>query len=140
MASQEEKVAKPEEIEGKDDTAEFSGAWDAFEAEEAGQSAPAAERQDDPAKKPTGGGDEAGQGVAEAGQPNAGTTPGADADQASRGELSDDVLANAAPEVRALIEHEREERRKAQNLARSNGSRLAQALNELAAAKRHTTS
>ena len=126
MASQEEQVTPPEETEGKDDGAKFAGAWDELEAEESGQPALAAGHQDDDAAGEAQGGDEAGQ-VA------SGDTPGTDADKASRGEISDDVLAGADPAVKALVESEREERRKAQNLARANGGRLAQSLNELAA-------
>jgi hypothetical protein len=143
MASQEEQVApKPEDTEGKDDTAEFSGAWDGFdEAEEAGQPATDAGRQaaegDD---KTTQGGDEAGQGEPEAGQPSE-APPAADADQpASREEIPDDVLANADPRLKAHIEQLEEDGKKARNAARSNGGRLAQALNELHALKQAASS
>ena len=131
MASQEEKV----EGQPTDDTAEFSGAWDGFEAEESGQPAAAAGRQDDEAGEADQGGDEAGQGEAQAGQPEAGTTPAADASKASRDELPDDVLANADPRLKARLEQLETERLQASNLARSNGGRLAQALNELQALK-----
>lgn len=133
MASQEEKVAEGVTEAPKDDAAEFSGAWDELKAKSEGQPAPAAGHQDDEAGGATQGEDEAGHGAAG----EAGATPGTDADQASRGEISDDVLAGADPAVKALVESERKETQKAKNLARSNGGRLAQALNELSALKQN---
>jgi hypothetical protein len=124
MASQEEQVT---DGEPKEDAAKFAGAWDEIEAEETGQSAPAAERQDGAAPEADQDGDEAGQ-VASS------DTPEADADKASRGEISDDAQAGAVSPDDALKASE-EARRKAENLARSNGGRLAKALNELHALK-----
>lgn len=126
MASQEDQVAPGTDEETEADSAEFSGAWDELEAEANGQPALAAGHQDANADDDAQEGDEAGQ-VA------SGDTPGTDADEASRGEISDDVLAGADPAVVAHIEQLRTEKQKAQNLARANGGRLAQSLNELAA-------
>jgi hypothetical protein len=139
-ASQEVKVEPGTDKEPKDDAAEFSGAWDELKDEAEGQPAPAAGRQEDEAGKEPKEGEEAGQGEAPAGQPDAGTTPAADAAQASRAETSDDVWANADPKLReahekALKEAE-EKARKAENLARSNGGRLTKALNELDALRK----
>jgi hypothetical protein len=142
MASQEEQVApKPEDNEGKDDTAEFSGAWDSFDdADEAGQPATEAGRQEAEGDDKTDqGGKEAGQGEPEAGQPSE-APPAADADKASRAEIPDDVLANADPRLKAHIEQLEGETRKARNAARSNGGRLTQALNELHALRQAATS
>lgn len=133
MASQEDQVEGEEkETTPAEDTAKFSGAWDDFDGEDASQPAPAAGREGTSGEADQGEG-EAGQGEAQAGQPDAGTTPGADAGEASR-EVSDDVLANADPRLKAHVEHLEAEKLKAENLARSNGGRLAKALNELAAA------
>jgi hypothetical protein len=137
MASQEEKVeGEQTETTAADDKAEFSGAWDELEAAETGQSAAAAERQEEADKGEAQGGDEAGQGEAQAGQPAA-TSPEADAEQASREKPSDDVWKDADPKLREAHENalrEAQERAsRAENQARSNGGRLAKALNELGA-------
>lgn len=144
MASQKEEVqGGTEETTSAEDTAKFSGAWDAFEkADEAGQPATDAGRQEaEGSTDANQEGSEAGQDVA---QPNpdgeeaaAGVTPGADAgnEPPSREEISDDVLASADPTVRAYIERLQDERRQARRVAKSNGSRLAHALNELHALK-----
>jgi hypothetical protein len=101
---------------------------------------PAAERQDEDDKGEDQGGKEAGQGEAGAGQPAASTSPEADADEASRKETSDDVWANADPKLReaheSALKAADEKAKKAENLARSNGGRLAKALTQLDALSR----
>jgi hypothetical protein len=132
MASQEGAVeGQPQDTTVADDNAKFSEAWDQLEAEVSGQPDLASGRQDEGGKdgsKP--GGDEAGQGEAKTGQSEAGTTPDADADKASRGETTDNGTTSAG---QPDLAKEREARIRAENLARSNGGRLAKALNELSA-------
>lgn len=136
MASQGEGVeGEQTETTAAADEAEFSKAWNQLEAEESGQPDDASGRQDDDAGSGNQAGDEAGQGEAQAGQPAASTSPDADAgSSASRG-TSDDVWASADPKLREAHENalkaSQEQARKAENLARSNGGRLAKALNEL---------
>lgn len=112
------------------DTAEFSGAWDELEAEESGQPSAAEGRQDEEAEGADQEGDEAGQGAEDSS-----ATPDADADEASRGETSDDLWANAPAQLREAFQASETARRKAENLVRSNGARAAQAQNELNALK-----
>jgi hypothetical protein len=135
MASQEEKVqTPPEETTGAEDAAKFSGAWDSFEAEESGQSATAAERQEDKDEGGNQGEGEAGQGGAPAGQQGADSSPEADAAAAASRETSDDVWKDADPKLREAHERElreaQERASRAENHARSNGGRLAKAVKE----------
>lgn len=132
-------ISQEDEVEGTqaDDTAKFSEAWDDLDGK-ASQPDLASGREDKPEGEAKPGGDEAGQGEAEAGQPNAGATPSADADveSASRKETTNDGTTSAAS---SELETERMERLKAQNLARANAGRLAKALNELGALRKQLT-
>lgn len=137
MASQEEQVQQPEPVTTEaEDAAKFAEAWDDLNAKESGQPDQASGRHDDTAGEGSeGAGDKAGQGEAQAGQPAAGTSPEADAGSSASRESSDDVWASADPKLReaheSALRAERERAGKAENLARSNGGRLAQALQRL---------
>lgn len=129
MKSEEEQVATTEaQAEAVDDNAEFSGAWDEIEAEESGQPAEAAGRDDEADKVDPEGGEEAGQATES-------STPDADAVEASRDETTDDIWANATEAQRAALAEMREKLGKAENLVRSNGARAARAQSELHALK-----
>jgi hypothetical protein len=128
MASQEETDRKPEaETTLEQDQAQMAEAWDQFEKEEQGQSTPAVERQSETDKDAQEEAERAGQAEAQAGQPAASSSPDADPDTGSRENTDDDV-------AKRLEEAERRAER-AENLARSNGGRLAKALGELEALK-----
>lgn len=139
MASQEDEV---EGATSAEDAAKFSGAWDELDAADAGQSAPAAERQGEGGSSSDQEGDEAGQGEAGTGQSDADASPGADAGQPASRETSDDVWASADPKLREAHENAlkdaEEKARRAEHLARSNGGRLAKALTELSALRNVT--
>lgn len=128
MSIQEEQAEGQEaQATGAEGKAEYSDAWDEIEAEETGQPSKAEGRHDEAAEADQADEQEAGQGEAD----EAVATPTADADPASRVETTDDEGDHAK-----LLEAEREARIRAENLARSHGGRLAQALNELADLKK----